>query len=262
MSKDDGGPDLKRIDKVAVRHHLYTPKDVAGRRDNSFEEKLAELEQWFASPVWRLLQEGFADLSWEPLRKMVALLAATMFMRNPKHHAMVHELRAQLVQLCSGPHGLPHSIQIGDRITELDPHDWPSYRDASEDDIKRLWITEMNGAALYAQMFLDMRWSIVFSEQPVFITTDNPVCFLHPSLTFRGIANPETSVLFPLSPTRLLSFDNLRQEPANQYYPLKGSGAGQNLLLWRGAIEHMFCHRHPDLVCADFLADGERHAPA
>jgi hypothetical protein len=67
-----------------------------------------------------------------------------------------------------------------------------------------------------------MRWSMLWAAEPVFITTDNPVVFLDPSLKFRGINNPETSIIFPISPNRVLCMDHRHHEPANQYYPLKG----------------------------------------
>ena len=88
FSKEAGEADLKGIEKVAVRFHLYVPRDSSGRRDDAFEKMLADLEQWFESPVWRVLRDDMLDLSgllpvswtprkgvWEPLRKMVSLLA-------------------------------------------------------------------------------------------------------------------------------------------------------------------------------------------
>jgi hypothetical protein len=33
---------------------------------------------------------------------------------------------------------------------------------------------------------MKMRWAVVFSEEPVFITSDNPVMIVHPSLKFRA----------------------------------------------------------------------------
>ncbi len=83
FSKEAGDADLKSIEKVAVRFHLYVPRDSGGQKDDAFERKLADFEQWFESPVWRVLRDDMLDLSWEPLRKMVSLLAATMFLRNP-----------------------------------------------------------------------------------------------------------------------------------------------------------------------------------
>ena len=257
FSKTSGDPEQKGIDKVAVRFHLYVPKDANGQRDDSFERKLAGLEQWFGSIIWKKLQEEMIDLSWDPLRKMVSLLAATLMLRNPAFLELTHQMHAQLVELNSGPDGPATSAEIAGKEYRLNQEQWPAYRDAGEDDIKRSWIDEIGNATIYAEMFMAMRWSMAFTDRPTFITSDNPITFLHPSDRFRGIKNPDTSILFPISPTRLLSFDNLASEPANQYYALKGNGGAQNLLIWRNANEHMFSHRNPDGVCAEMLKASE-----
>ena len=116
----------------------------------------------------------------------------------------------------------------------------------------------LGGAADTAELLMSMRWAVVFSDEPVFVTTDNPVTVLHPSLTFRGLRNPETSVLFPLSPTRCLHLDNRHNEPDGQYYPLNDTAPSTNLLLWRHANEHLFSHRDPDLVCAELVEAAEQ----
>ncbi len=257
FSKNAGDPEPKKIEKVAVRFHLYVPRDKTGRRDDRFEKKLADLERWFDDTIWHALRDDMVDLGWEPLRKMVSLLAAVMLLRNPLHFETIKSFHGKLVTLCSGPHGLPSTLEIGGKVYPVDPDSWPSYGDASEDDLKRLWINEISGAASYAEKLMKMRWSIIFSDEPLFITSDNPVTFSHPSLRFRGINNPDTAILFPLSPTRVLTMDNMRREPANRYYPLRGSPAPQNLLMWRNSIDYMFSHRHPDFVCAELLADAE-----
>jgi hypothetical protein len=106
-------------------------------------------------------------------------------------------------------------------------------------------------------MLLKMRWAVFFSEEPVFITSDNPVMIMHPSLKFRGLKNPQTTVSFPLSPTHILIMDNRHGEPYSQYYPLQDPGS-LNGLIWRNSIEHMFAPRHPYIICGEMLADAER----
>jgi Protein of unknown function (DUF4238) len=223
LSKDRGASVLRPISKVAVRFYLYTPPEPGGRRDYSFEDKLAGLEAFFSEPPWKAVATDFVDLSWEPLRKMLALLTAVMYLRNPQN------------------------LQVA----------WPAYRDGTDDDIKRVWLDQVGSAVWMAELLLNMRWSIIVSKEPVFITTDNPVVPLHPSLRFRGIKNPETMMMFPLSPTRLLWLDNRHREPKNQYYPLKDNGGDINGLLWRHAIENMFAHRDPHLVCTEILENAE-----
>lgn len=256
FSKIAGDPELKPIDKVAMRHHLYVPRGDDGLRDDAFEKKLANLEQLFGTPFWKALQNDFVDMSETPVRQGISLLVATMFLRHPKQLEFTKQVHAKLVAMASGPNGIPQYIESKGERWEIDPSDWPRYRDATEDDVKRMWIEEMNGATYYAEMFMKMRWSVLFSETPVFITSDTPVTVMHPSLEFKGFMNPETMILFPLSPTRVLSFDHLQHEPANRYYPVSDAGAAQNYLMWRGAVEHMFCHRNPDEVLDTIVNDA------
>jgi hypothetical protein len=262
LSKEHGvkGPELKPIKKVAVKHHLYVPLDSAtGKRDDSFERKLSELECWFGDPVWRALGTEMMDLSWEPLRKMVALLVAVMQFRNPSHFDIYKDMHRQFVELFSGECGVPSAIEVDDKLHEIDISSWPAYRDATEDALKRGWIDQISTVAWYAKKLMAMRWSVVCADQPTFITSDNPVTIIHPSLQFKGIGNPETTIMFPLSPTRLLNMDNRHGEPGNQYYALNDDGSSANLLIWRHANEFMFSHRHTGEVCADLIADAERY---
>lgn len=83
FSKNRGDPELKPIEKVAVKFHLYAPKGPDGRRDDWLEKKLADLETWFGTSIWNAVSTDFPDLSWTPLRKMLALLVATTYLRNP-----------------------------------------------------------------------------------------------------------------------------------------------------------------------------------
>jgi hypothetical protein len=257
LSKIDGAPHRRPISKVAVRFYLYAPAGPNGQRDYSFEHKLAELESFFGEPTWRAVATDFVDLSWQPLRKMLALLTAVMHLRNPQHFQIMHEMHGELVRWCSRFESVPDAIEINGQLIHVDAKSWPAYRDGTEDDIKRMWLEQVGSATWMAELLLNMRWSIIVSEKPVFITTDNPVVPLHPSLQFRGIRNSETSLMFPLSPTRLLWLDNRHYEPKNQYYPLKDNGGGLNGLLWRHAIENMFVHRDPHLVCAEMLENAE-----
>jgi hypothetical protein len=258
FSKNEGEPELKPIEKVAVKFHLYAPKGPDGRRDDWLEKKLADLETWFGTSIWKAVCTDFLDLSWKPLRKMLALLVATTYLRNPLQFEQTKNIHRQLVDLISSGPALPGTIAINGVVRPVNPDDWPAYRDASEDDLKRAWGEHVSTAGWLAEMLLKMRWAVVYSEEPVFITSDNPVMIVHPSLKFRGLKNPETTVTFPLSPTRILIMDNRHGEPDAQYYPLRQGSGNLNGLIWRNAIEHMFAPRRPDIICGEMLADAER----
>lgn len=211
----------------------------------------------FGEPFWDSLATSYVNLCDKSVRKGLSLLVAVMHLRNPQQLQQTRALHEQMVEFYSQLPELPDAVEIGGKTYEVNKDSWPSYRDASDDDIKRMWLDNVGSAALLAKMLMDMRWAILLSEEPVFITTDNPVITVHPSLQFKGIKNPETSVIFPLSPTRLLRIDNRMAEPDGQYYPLKTNAGAMNGLLWRYAINAMYSSRHPDHVCSEIVADAE-----
>lgn len=247
--------ELKPISNVAMRFYLYTPKTSA-RRDYAFEDRLSDLEQLFGSQIWRALGSDFIDLNWPALRKGVSLLAAVMFLRNPLRWEHLQDFHKQMVGAISAMPSPPASFLMGGKEYELDFSDWAAFCDATEDDIKRMWLGQISSATWLAEIFLQMRWAVAFSETPSFITTDNPVVPLHESNDFRGFYNKDTSVVFPLSPTRILFMDWQHGEPDGQYYPVR-STAPLNLLLWRDAKDVMLAPRHPDEICAELVRYAE-----
>jgi hypothetical protein len=251
-------PELKPINKVATGFYLYAPRGPNGR-DYSFEDKLASLEQMFGGAFWNSVTTDTVDLCDNTVRKALSLLVAVMYLRNPSHLEQMRALHQQMVGFYSQFPELPNAVEIAGKTYELDKDSWPSYSNADEDDIKRMWLDNVGSATWLAELLMSMRWAVLLSEEPVFVTTDNPVVTLHPSLKFRGIKNAETSVVFPLSPTRVLHIDNRMSEPDGQYYPLRGSAGSLNGLLWRYAINAMFSPRHTDQVCAEICADAEQN---
>lgn len=258
LSKNQGEPELKRIDKVAVKFHLYAPMTANGRRDDALEKKLAELENFFGEPMWEAVCNDFPDFSWEPLRKMVALLTAVTWLRTPQQFEFWKSVHQQFANFFAQHDSLPDAVHINNRRVELDHASWPAYRDASEEAMKMAWNEWLGQAGGIAKMFLKMRWAVLVSEKPVFITSDNPVLVGDTLGPHRGLTHPEAMVTFPLSPTRVLMMDNRHNEPDAQFYPLRHDPAATNVLVWRNAIEHMFSARHPDEVCAEMVADAER----
>ncbi len=258
LGRNLGEPELKRIDKVAVKFYLYAPRGADGTRNDAMEKQLAALENWFGDPVWKAVCTDFPDFSWEPLRKMVALLAAVTWLRTPRQFEQWKEMHRQLLDLVSQDETLPDSIVIGDRHVKLDRASWLASLNATEEDMKRGWTDWLGDAARIAELFVKMRWAVVVSDTPVFITSDNPVLVGDTIGPFRGLNHPETMVMFPLSPTRVLMMDHRYSEPDAQFYPLNHDPASTNMLIWRNAIEHMFSPRDPNEVCAEMIADAER----
>jgi hypothetical protein len=257
---DLGEFESKSIRKVAVRNHLYVPRNAEGARDDSLENRLAnEIEPIFDDPVWKLLQTEMIDLSWEPLRMMVALLVSIMLERTPQALELSSQIHAQMIDSLEAFEGEAVTIKIDDIEQKIDWEEFQTYRDWNEDDIKRNWISSISQAGAIANDIMKMRWSVLRSETPVFIASDNPVTVLHPSNEFRGLLDPLTTVIFPISPTHVLHFDHRYSELANQYYPCP-EPATQNFLMWRNSFEHAFSPRHPRDVVGEMAAEAEKFA--
>lgn len=257
FSKNSGEPQLKRISKVAVKLHLYSPKGADGRRNDDLEKKLADLENFFGDRMWHAVCNDFPDFGWDPLRKMVALLTAVTWLRTPRQFDHWKGFHQQLADFYAGMDRLPDAATVGGQFIRLDHSSWPAFRDATEDDMKAAWHDWLGGAAEIAKHLMKMRWAVLVSEAPVFVTSDNPVLVGDTLTPYRGLNHPDAMVTFPLSPTRVLMMDNRHDQPDARFYPLRHNPASTNGLIWRNAIEHMFSPRDPHLVCAEMVADAE-----
>ncbi len=257
FSKNAGDPALRPIKKVAVRFYLYAPRNETGERDYSFEDKLASLEQMLAHPGWTAISTGQVNLQDDGIRKMVALQAAVMLLRNPKVLDSMESLHPKMVAYYSALPSLPDRVWHSGIWRELDKASWPAYRDADSDAIRRMWLDHIGSAVWLAEVMMKMRWGFLISDKPAFITTDNPVATVNPSLQFKGLRNAETVVLFPLSATRVLFMDNRHTEPDGRYYE-SDDPAGLNNLLWREAIEYMYSPRDPIDICREMLLSADR----
>jgi hypothetical protein len=249
FSNKEGPPSEKPIKKVAVQYYLYAPQ-INGSRSYDFEKKLSDIEQLFSPSMWHTISNGFIELKDEGTRKGIALLAAIMYLRNPTQLRQTTDIHNSLVDFFASQDEKSSTIEIEGKTLELDWNEWESFRNSDQESIKKLWIKSISEATWLAEILMQMRWSIVLSEKPVFITSDNPVAVIHPSLQFKGLKDRDSRVIFPLSPTRILTMDNLNSEPNGQYLEAKGFPAW-NMLIWRNAIEFMFSPRHPDEVCLE-----------
>lgn len=257
LSKSQGEPELKLIGKVAVRNYLYVVRDENGVRNDAMERRFAELERFFGERAWAYASTGLPDLTWTPLRKMLALTMATMWLRTPWQLEIWKDMHQQLMSAFAAMDRLPDCVEIGGRLVDLDHSDWDRFRTATDEDMKRDWNWALGSAADVAQTFVEMRWAMLISEHPVFITSDNPVMVGDTLGPHRGLKHADAMVTFPLSPTHLLCLDNRHGEPDGGLYPMRYNPASMNNLLWRNADQYMFSHRPPDEICAEILADAE-----
>ena len=97
---------------------------------------------------------------------------------------------------------------------ELDNSDWHEYKNTTDYDHQMFFtsLIESETGAI-AELLMEKRWSVVVSEAPVFITTDNPVIAENQEREKFGLGTKGTLITFPLSPTRVLCMDDKFEEP-------------------------------------------------
>lgn len=61
---------------------------------------------------------------------------------------------------------LPSHVTIGKITREVDPSDWPQFRDAGEEELKASWNDYVAGAGDIAPRLLEMRMVIFSGPRP------------------------------------------------------------------------------------------------
>lgn len=233
-----GDPKLTNIDNIAAKNYLYSPKAEDGTRDARLEKKLASLEGSLAG-FWPTLASYFVNLGADSIRKGLALFLSVQFLRHPERRDSMREFHQTLFDVVekapldnNGNPDISH-IQIGSRVYPTDDFDWQSYRDAGTDFDGQIWLDAIERDAMkYAKILMAKRWSIVFIDDPLFVTSDYPLYVPQPEMKRYQIGGNNAIIMFPISPTRILCMDDLN-EPANQYYHLENDQADlYNVFTW------------------------------
>lgn len=257
--KGESDPFLVSVRKICAKRYLYSPTSEDGQRYFDLESKLQRMEN-ILSATWPYIAENFVDLSDEPIRKGISLFMATLLLRHPSNMEIYEAMHGNLVRLIGSfpkdDRGLPDvgGLEINGEFSPLDNSNWGKYKTWEKNDHHHFFVSMVDSQAHWlANLLMRKRWSIIFSDAPVFITSDNPISKQHGKQEKFGFNTPGATILFPLSPTRLLSLDDRMQEPANQYYSLGVHGPGPiNLLVWRNATL-MLCNRHPNFVMSEII---------
>jgi hypothetical protein len=271
FSKEAGEPMLTSVRQIAAKCFLYSPKDRFGKRRGEMEQELCSLEGLMNS-VRPLLADGFVDLHADAsMRRALALFVSILHLRHPKRLSEAEAIHAQIVATCEAlpkdAAGRPRIESIGHKgvASPFDASDWHDYRAAGPNEKRRMFVDGIRQNATHgAELLMKKRWSVVFSQKPVFITTDTPVAMVNQEREVFGLATPGTRIFFPLSPTRVLMMDDRQDEPRGLYYPLLDDtrdAALFNQTAWHHAERFMISPRHTDAVCAELLAWSEENMP-
>lgn len=268
--KKDGDPSLPKlpnIKNVCGKRYLYSPLGIDGQREWALESKLSDLESVLAT-LWPSLANGYVDFrQHEYIRKLVALFVSVMHLRHPDNLNLSTQIYHQMVKMYEEApkkdDGTPdiELVEINGEMHEVDTSNWNEYRNWNENDHRRFFANMVQYNAMFlAELFLKKRWSVIFSENSAFITSDKPVGKQHKNKKTFGFRTDGTIITFPLSPTRLLIMDDIHNEPACQYYPLLDNDPGPfNILIWRNGSKFMISQRNIDEVLWEMIEWADRH---
>ncbi|WP_025527040.1 DUF4238 domain-containing protein [Vibrio parahaemolyticus] len=253
-------PFQSNIKDIASKKYLYSPENSEGNRSWKTEDELSGLESTL-SKVWTLVAHDYIDLSDETYRKALSLFMANLILRNPAMIPVYKDIRTKLQELVYSKglddNGSPLAthIDFGDGVLkELDRSDWNEFTDVSDANNHHFFVDSIFKETGYiAKLLLDKRWSIICSEEPVFVTSDKPVTKHHRKLTTYGYGTKGVIINFPLSPTRCLVLDDLFEEPDGQYYALSSSRGVTNVLTWSQCDKYIITNRAPDDVLAEMM---------
>lgn len=256
----DGDEKLTNVRNVCGKRYLYAPVQTNGKRDWALDKCLDDLES-LLSDVWPSLAEDYVPLDELNLRKGLALFVAVMHLRNPAVRADVERIHSNLVQFYEASprlaDGTPdiERLEINGQVRDFLSYGWKEYCAWGKDEHDRFFAHIVQSEATrIAEMLLSKRWSVVCSDQEMFITTDKPVGLQHQTREKFGFGTPGTIVSFPLSPTRLLTMDDMHAEPANQYYPIDSNGPSFNFITWRNGSRFLVTGRPIPEVLTEMLS--------
>ncbi len=264
----DGIERLTNVRNVCAKRYLYSPRDESGQRSWEVDDKLQCIESLLAQ-IWPQVASDFIDLGDEPIRKALALFIATTHVRHPDNRKALQTIHQQIIEsldkLPKKPGGSPNvdSFIYKGKEFEFDTSGWESYKQWGEDKHHRFFSETIRAESGHlAKILLKKRWSVVFSDDKHFITSDKPVGVQHGSREVFGIGTTGTVVVFPLSPTRILMMNDQHQEPANQYYPLKRDNVGAfNYAIWHAATRFMITGRQLPEVLSEIVGWAENERP-
>ncbi|MBX3727276.1 MAG: DUF4238 domain-containing protein [Xanthomonadales bacterium] len=203
------------VKEVCVRRYLYAPADQNGLRDWALEVALDKIEAKLGHR-WIEFTEGEPSLQDESLRNELSLFVATLHLRNPdilKTIDTIMSLRNRLYGQTQGP---PSASEWCSPQVLGDPVD-PSHRPDPTDPHRFFTHMVWTQAGAIAKAFFGMRWSVLCTDEDVFVTSDRPVGFQHAQRLRAGPLTPGALTIFPINPRRMLLLGDGLKPPYEQY---------------------------------------------
>ena len=217
--------------------------------------------------IWLPLANEFVDLEQnDSLRKGLSLFISTLLLRHPSNVELTRELHCKLIEFFETlPKDTAGNPYIGEvihkgKVISFDNFGYEEYKKCGKNEFQRMFIDSLHSNAVpFAEILMEKRWSVIFCDDSLFITTDKPVVIENTERQNFGLKTKGTIIMFSLSPTRVLVMDDRHDQPNGRYYPLGNHGPGPlNLALWRSAENFMISPRNTDYVCAEMVLWADR----
>lgn len=220
--------------KISLKSFSSTPKETGfskyyygirqedGKIDNSIEDYLSKIEGR-SSPIYQKLVNEDINLAYEE-KSQFSIFLALMKFRSPAARRIYAEGYSQFLQINAyartthkeGFEAYMKSYEkdTGKTLTELEKNEIKNeLGDMSQFAIsipQEQTLSTLNSVNPFAEILLQMEWSIGRLTNGYFVTTDNPLIYdvdrttIHPIYGGFGLANKTCQVIFPLSHKKIL----------------------------------------------------------
>jgi len=255
------------VKNAALEGFLYSPKNVDGTRDFAMESRLGNLEG-FLAPFWDRFATEFLPLG-DAERKAVSLFLATLYLRHPERRQLVKANHQRMVEFFESEFRklgyVPKEIQLirKGKPVSFSTDRFEEWKNSDDNDHHKHFVDFIRSDTIViARLLLKKRWSVVFSDKPVFVTSDNPLVMEGPAERPErfGFGTPGMKILFPISPHRLLRLAD-DDENDGKYCPLLepedlpiAPWSIFNWQIWVNAYRFLFSPRHCDGVLREIVA--------
>jgi|SRR5882724_9606084 len=194
------------IDEIAFERGLYSHPAIDGIPSLTTENKLDECIENIFAPLWPAIIDRCENLQ---TRKNVARFIAHMDSRHPSRKKFLTRVASRFQKFAE---------QMPDGVIEIVAQNKSVWLRSSEvkkefhaENIQGAFVNQMPEQAEHlSKILVNRRWGIVFSDVPVFVTSDFPVV-LHRGTCAEahfGFGTPGTMIFFPVSPKRMLVIDD------------------------------------------------------
>lgn len=205
---------------VAAANGLY---DSAGTpfADFDYEGELAKIEGLYAR-IWPDVFDGIGD---PQTKEHLSRFLALMLVRNPRQKdrlAKLNHLCGMIASEATGPEVL--FIDAAGSRSTIKVSELQRAATNSDQVLHEGFLNVLRGTLkTHAEAIAGRRWGVIVADQPIFVTSDNPVVLRRGECTLPayGLRTPGTEITFPISPTRLLVISDTFKEDGLHYPLLK-----------------------------------------